>query len=59
MNQQTTLRVVISMSQGYGPGLQFSEEMDMPVQDFQELAKILSRFHELFVEIKRQKAGAK
>lgn len=56
-NQKVQLRIEISLvqpSSNYGM-LRLSEEVSIDSGDFQAFAKILSRFHELFEEIKTAK----
>lgn len=60
LQQFVQLRLDVTIEQhlaGFG-ALRFSEQVEIPARDFQALAKILSRFHELFQEIKRQEKSA-
>lgn len=61
MNEATQLRIDVTIQQqpgGFG-SLRFSEEMEIAPANFQALAAILARFHELFLELKRQNAKLK
>lgn len=56
---KTQLRLDVTIIQEQlGGSLRFSEEVYLRAEDFEALAKVLSRFHDLFEEIKRQQGAA-
>lgn len=56
---EMNVRVDIYISSVSSPGLQFSQTAQIPARDFAGIAKIMSRFHELFEEISRQQVEEK
>lgn len=60
-HEKTELRVEVTLYQpaSGGSGMRFSETLNIGATDFEALAAILKRFHDLFQEIKKQEARSR